>query len=611
MPHRQGSSLANPLIGLYFGVFAASLAAIVLLLLILEQLGANQRSLKIAMALAAIGLFSAAGAASYTGRPREFLLAGRRVPAFYNGLSLTVTAFGGAGLVGIAGALFLTGFDMLFLGLGLISGLTVMIMLIAPFLRKFGVPSVPAFLGLRFASSPVRLLAASIAVVPLMLALIAEIKIAMMAASWLLPLPPATVALLVIGALIVTVSPGGARSLSWSSAAQGMAVLVAVLVPAAIAAVMETNLPFGQLSHGPVLRSVGRAEMAQGVLVPLAGLLTLDIPSEGMQPIAGRFLTTFGSAGPAAFVLATLSILAGVAGSPMLLARSSTTASVYDTRKSIGWAVVLVGVLFITLAGIAVFERHVLLSGFEGKPSGSLAAALQRLTDLGLAAVGPGQPLQSLQGLRFERDGVLVALPVLLGMPGVVADLVSAGVLAAALAGAGASLTQLGIITGEDVVNAPESWRASDTTRLTICRLAIVAAAVLAGAAAVLAKGDPLVLALHALAISGSALFPVLVMAIWWKRMTSAGAFAGLAAGFAVAVAVILMTEVGAIGLPPLLAPVLAVPFAVAAIVIASHLTAMPGRHMLEIVRDLRIPGGEPIHDREIRLARQQSQRSG
>ncbi len=612
MPHRQGSTLANPLLGLYFGIFAACLAAIVVLLLILEQLGIADRALRTVLVGVAVGLFAIIGAGAYTGRARDFLQSGRRVPAIYNGLSMSVTLFGGAGLAGIAGAMFLAGFDMQFLGLGLIAGLTTCVMLIAPFLRKFGAPTVPAFLGERFQSGPIRLTAASIAVVPLMLMLIAEIKMALLALSWLLPMPGAVAVVVVVGALIVTVAPGGQRSLSWSSAAQATAVLVAVLVPAAVAAVIETNLPFGQLSHGPVLRSVGRAENLQGLLVPLAGLMSFEVPGEGLQPISGQFLTVFGSIGPLAFVLATLSIMAGVAASPVLLARAMTTPSVYDTRKSIGWAVVLVGLLLVTFSCIAVFERDVLMTAFGGKAAPQVPPTVHRLVELGLATVEPGrQPLGGLAGMRFERDAMLVALPVLMGMPGVVASLVAAGILAASLAGGAASLCQLGIIVGEDVVNAPESWRSSDLLRLGVCRIVIAIMAVLAGAAAVLARGDPLVLMLHGLAISGSTLFPVLVLAIWWKRTTAAGAFAGLVAGFITALAVMLVAEIAVFGLPSVLAPALAVPVAIAAAVAVSHLTPHPGRHMLEVVRDLRIPGGEPVHDREMRLARQQSQRTG
>ena len=609
MPHRHGASLADPLLGVYFGIFAALLAAGVVLLLIFEQLGMAEASLKTSMAVISVALFATVGLAGYTSRSRDFLTASRRVPAVYNGLAMAIVVPGGVGLVGLAGSLFLAGFDMLCIGVGIVAGLTVSVMLIAPFLRKFGAPTVPSYLGQRFESGTVRLLAASVAVVPLMLVAIAEIKIAIMAAAWLTPLPPNLSGLLIVATLVVTVAPGGIRSLSWSTAAQAMVVLVAILLPAGIAAVMETNLPFGQLSHGPLLRAIGRVEATQGVPVPVAGLLAIDLPDVGLQPITGRFATAFGSIGPLAFVLLALSVLAGVAGSPALLARAASTPSVYDTRKSIGWAVALVGILLMTFSSVAVFERDLLLNTLAGQPSAAIPSGLQRLVDLGLAAVENKPARMTATSVLFDRDGMLLALPILLGMPLAVANLVAAGALSAALAGAAAAVTHLGIIIGEDVVNAPVAEPTSDFQRLWVCRLAIAAAATLAGFGAVLAGGDPLLLLLHAFAISGSALFPVLALSIWWKRSTTTGAIGGLAVGFVTAVLVVL-ADLSSMGLPALLAPAVAIPAAIGATMLLSHLTPAPGRHILEMVRDLRVPGGETIYDREARQARHRGSRS-
>jgi cation/acetate symporter len=605
MPHRHSSSLTNPLVGIYFGIFSACLAAIVILLLILEQLGVTQETLKLAMAVGAMLLFATVGAGAYTSRMREFATAGRRVPAFYSGLGISVATIGGAGLTGLSGALFLAGHDMLFLGLGLVAGLAVMVMLIAPFLRKFGAPTVPGYLGMRFESGTVRLLGAAVAVVPLLLLLVAEIKIAVTAASWLTPLAPATTAALVVILLVGTVAPGGARSLAWSSAAQALAVLVAVLVPASIAAVMETNLPFSQLTHGPLMRAVGRLEAAQEVPVPLAGLLTLEIPGAGLQAITGRFGTVFGSIGPLAFVLATLSVVVGIAGSPALLTRTMSAPTVFECRKAIAWAVVLVGLLVMTLSAVAVFERHILMTAVAGQPAAKPPASVVALVELGLAAIDPRHTRLQAGSLLVDRDATLVAMPLLLGLPAMVTSLVAAGILAAALAAAAASLSQIGLILGEDVINAPDSWRSSDLHRLTTCRLAIGAAAGCAGLVAGTTEGNPLLLMLLALSFSGSALFPVLLLSIWWKRLNAYGAIAGISLGFVVALTMVGSAEIAGIGLSPLLAPAIAAPLAIAVAMLVSHLTGVPDRHILELVRDLRVPGGETLYDREVRQARQ------
>jgi cation/acetate symporter len=611
MPHRHGTSLANPLLGIYSGIFAAVLAACTLVLAILEQLGFGDRALKLAMAVIAIGLPVAIGAGAYTRRARDFLFAQRRVPALHNGLNITVVALGGSGIAGFAGSLFLAGFDMLFLGLGILAGLTVMVMLVAPYVRKFGAPTLPGYLGQRFDSGPVRLLAATVAVVPLMLLLVAEIKTAMLAAHWLLPLGPKPIAALIVLVLTATLLPGGVRSLSWSTSAQALTLLAAVLVPAALAAVAETNLPFGQFSHGPILRAIGRLEAVQAVPVPVASLLHFDLPDAGLQPITGRFGAVFGSIGSLAFALATLSVMAGIAGSPVLLVRAVTSPTVFDTRKAIAWGVVLVGLLMMTFSAVAVFERDILLNLIVGQTAASMPAFARRLVELGFATIDATQGKLTALSVAFERDGALVALPVLMGMPAAMVNLVAAGLLGAALAGAAASLTQLGLIVAEDVIIGPAPWTASDKLRLAAARAAIAAIAVLGAGVASLAGGDPLLLLLHALSISGSALFPVLVLSVWWKRINSTGALTGLATGFVGALLVILFAEVGATGIPAVIAPVIIAPLTVGVAMLTSNLTPAPGRHILESVRDLRIPGGETIHDREQRQARQRGHRAG
>jgi len=609
MPHRQGTSLANAMVGVYFGIFAACLVAGVVLLLIFEQLGVTEASLKKAMVVISVALFATIGASAYTGRVREFLLSGRRVPAVYNGTALAIVSLGAAGITGLAGSLFIAGFDMLCIGIGIVAGLTVSVMLVAPYLRKFGAPTIPSYLGQRFESGSLRLLSATVCVLPLMLLAIAELKIGMMSVMWLLPIPPEAACGLVSLVLAATILPGGVRSISWSGAAQSLAVLIAILLPAAIAAVMETNLPFGQFSHGPIIRAVGRLEAAQDVLVPVAGLTALELPGAGLQPIVGRFATTFGSVGPLAYVLMTLSVLVGIVGSPAVLSRSVTTPSVYDTRKSIGWAVALVGVLLLTFSSVAIFERDALVGSFAGHAASAPPAPLQRLIDSGLAALdGRGARLTA-SSILFDRDGMLVALPLIMGMPLAVVNLVAAGVMAAALTGAATSLTQLGIMIGEDVVVGPGSSTASDQKRLMACRLAVVGAIAIAGAGAVAASGDPFVLMLYAIAICGSTIFPVVVLSIWWKRLTIGGATACLLTGLGVALA-ILLADLSSLGLPPPLAPVVALPAALVAAGIGSYLTPVPGRHILEMVRDLRIPGGEAIYDREMRQARQRGPRA-
>jgi cation/acetate symporter len=128
---------------------------------------------------------------------------------------------------------------------------------------------------------------------------------------------------------------------------------------------------------------------------------------------------------------------------------------------------------------------------------------------------------------------------------------------------------------------------------------------------AVLTPADPLALVLWAFALSGSALFPVLVLSIWWKRLNALGAIAGMAVGFAVAIMMILTGEGARLGVPSALAGVFGIPAALAATLVATWLGPAAGRNVLARVREMRVPGGETVHDREMRLLRQKQRQRG
>jgi cation/acetate symporter len=123
--------------------------------------------------------------------------------------------------------------------------------------------------------------------------------------------------------------------------------------------------------------------------------------------------------------------------------------------------------------------------------------------------------------------------------------------------------------------------------------------------------GDPLHLFLWSLAISGSALFPVLLLSIWWKRMNVPGALAGMVVGLLLPIGAFVVVSFGALGDSALLVGVIGVPAAALASLLATWLGPAPSRHVLELVRDLRVPGGEAIADREARRQAQSRPKLG
>lgn len=604
MPFTHRTRYVNPRLGTYFGIFLSAFAAIGLLALIMEGLGVSDSALKLAMLLGPIGLYAVIGVAAFNNEPIDYFAAGRRVPAFYTGLVLAHTALGATGIMILTGVFFLVGFDALCIVIGALAGFVVMAVLLAPFFRKVGAFTVPSYLGRRFESRALRLVAGGVLAVPMLLMLAAELRIGAYAVAWFYP--NASSALIIIGLTLIvslTIAAGGMRSLAWSSSAQSIAALLAVLVPIAIIAVIVTGLPVPQLSAGPVLRTIGRAEAAQGLPIILPPALAFDIPGEGLAPIAKRYGDAFGNVGPLAFVIMTISVLAGIASAPWLLPRVAGTPGVYEARKSLGWATLIFGISMLTIASAAIFMRGYLTDIVTVAGQIRYPVWFEDLVARGMLSVNAdGRP--SLSSFSVSRNEVLFALPLAADLPAVVLYLLAGGVLAAALATSAAVALALGNVLAEDIVYGFSWTPVGAAARLVIARLALGTAAAIGALIAIAAPTDPLKLALWALALIGAATFPVLVLSIWWKRLNAFGAVAGIATGFGVTVLAIIAGEAGITGTHSALAAAIGMPAGAVAAIAVALATPAPARGVLEVVRDIRVPGGEILYDREMRYHR-------
>jgi cation/acetate symporter len=591
----------NPRLGTFFGIFMSAFVAIGLLSVILEGLGVATSNLRIAMLAGPLVLYAVIGLASFTREPLDYFAAGRRVPAFYSGLVVAQTAMGATGLVALTGAFFFIGFDVLAIVIGGLAGFVVMAIMLAPFFRKFGAFTIPSYLGRRFDSRVLRILAAAVLSVPMLLMLAAELRMGAYAVSWLWQASVTATTGLLVGVLVVTLTAGGMRSLTWATVGECIASLIALMVPVAIVAIIVTNLPIPQLSAGSVVRQLVRSEAAQGLPIIIPPALAFDMPGEGLSGIVKRFSDAFASVGPLAFVIVTLTTLAGVAGAPWLLPRVAATPGVYEARKSLGWATVLFGVVMLTLGSVGIFMRDYLMDIVMASGPLRLPEWFNEMKAAGLAGLDTSGKRIDITSFRVERDAVLMGLGMAAELPSSIVHLAAAGVVAAALAAAGAVVVALGNMLGEDVICGLTWEPPADGLRLTVARAALIVIAVLGGAIALSAPTDPLKLMLWSFALTGSSAFPALVLSIWWKRMNAFGAIASILTGFSVTVLAIIAGEGGWIGLDSALAGALGIPVAIFSAIVVTLLTPAPGRHVLELVRDIRVPGGEILYDREMR----------
>ena len=367
---------------------------------------------------------------------------------------------------------------------------------------------------------------------------------------------------------------------------------------------MVSNLPLPQMTHGNVLRALTRVEVARNLPIIVAPNWSVELPGEGIEMLSKRMLQAFGNVGGIGFIVMSFVVATGIAASPALLPRAGTTPGVYEARKSGGWAVLVVGLVLLTLPAIAVYLRSFVLEQVVNVAPDRLPAWFQLLQQAGIARIDGRAPVVGFTSVGFERDAVLFALPVAAGMPQVMVYLALAGALAAAMAALGASMVAAAAILSEDVVHGLPNETVPDSARIGTARLALLGVAFVTVWLAIAAPADPLQLFLWALTFSASASFPVMLLGIWWKRANAWGALAGMATGAGVAMFMVLLSETGAITLPSVLAAAVGLPLSIAATIGVSLMTPAPGRHVLDMLRDVRVPGGETLYDREMRLQR-------
>ena len=596
--------MVNPRLGTYFGIFASAFVGFFLVLLVLEQLEASGGQLQLAVLVGPLLLFVAIGAASVTTSVGEFFAAGRRVPAVYNGLVFAVTAIGGIGLIAFTGLFFLNGFDTWFLAIGLSSGFLIMGIVISPYLRKYGAYTVPSYLARRFESRLIRLLTASIFAVPIVLLLVAELGMAVHAAVLLTGFAPAFLALVFAAVLVGTMVFGGMRAVGWVGTAQAIAAVIAIVVLSGMIGLVMTNLPLAQLSFGPVLRQIGRLEEAQQISSVVSPLFAYKLAGQDLTFVTQRLAAPFGSIGWAGFIAGTLTVMMGIAGAPWLLPRCTTTLGVYEARKSLGWAIFFTGVIMLTLSTVGMFLRGMVMSDLVGRSADQLPAWFGQLSQMGLSGVNAGASELPLSSFAFARDGVLYAVPVTAGFPDVVRYLVLAGAIAAALAAAATTAFALAAILAEDVYGGLKWEPASDAVRLNTARVMCVIVVVTGLLFYSIVSADPVELFLSAMALSAATAFPIVTLSIWWKRLSVVGTVFSLVVGFVLVVGLQLVSAGGVIEVATPVAGVIAAGAAFAAAIIASLVSAEPHRAAMEATRDMRIPGGETVYDREMRQLR-------
>ena len=257
--------IPNPHLGAYYGIITSAFVSLAIMLALFEQLGSARLWLAYGMLVLPLALYVALAAAAHTLDIGDYFASGRRVPPVFNGFVLATVAAGGTGYFAYTGTTFLLGFDALAIGLAWAVGLFAATVLFTPFLRKSGAYTLPSFLGHRFRSRTVRIMASLLLIPPTAMLLVAELKAASVVAALFLPFSEG-VALITIAIVIAAVALfGGMRSVTWSSSVGFIVGAIGIGVPLIIVAVLVTNLPAPQLTYGETFPSLQNLESILGL----------------------------------------------------------------------------------------------------------------------------------------------------------------------------------------------------------------------------------------------------------------------------------------------------------------------------------------------------------
>jgi cation/acetate symporter len=239
----------------FFVVFVAALAEA-------ERLGLNGQAVGYLFMFVPIGLYAGIGFVCRTADVVEYYVAGRRVPALYNGMATSADWMSAASFIGLAGTLYVSGFQGLAFVMGWTGGYCLVALLLAPYLRKFGQYTIPDFLGSRYQSDLARFVGLVAAILASFTYVVAQIYGVGLITSRVVGIQFEIGVFVGLAGVLICSFLGGMRAVTWTQVAQYIILIVAYLVPAVMMAQKVTGIPLPQAVYGSVLERLGAKEQA-------------------------------------------------------------------------------------------------------------------------------------------------------------------------------------------------------------------------------------------------------------------------------------------------------------------------------------------------------------
>ncbi|HIG11380.1 MAG: sodium:solute symporter family protein [bacterium] len=541
---------------------------------------------------------------SRAGSTREFYVAGGGVPPVANGMATAADWMSAASFISMAGAISVLGYDGSVYLMGWTGGYVLLALLLAPYLRKFGKYTIPDFVGDRYESQVARVVAVACAIFVSFTYVAGQMQGVGIVLSRFLEVPSTTGVMIGMGIVFFYAVLGGMKGITYTQVAQYCVLICAYLVPAIFLSIQMVGTPIPQLGLGGFLAD---------------GTPLLERLNE-LHHDLGFASYTDGSRSMTDVFFITAALMVGTAGLPHVIVRFYTVPRVRDARRSVGWALVFIALLYTAAPAVAAFARTNLLTTVNNQSYADMPDWFSKWETTGLVKfddkngdgliqyVGPASKVQN--ELIVHKDIMVLANPEIAGLPDWVVALVAAGALAAALSTAAGLLLVVSSAISHDLLKRTFMPRISERGELLAARISAGVAVFVAGWFGVHPPGFVAEVVAFAFGLAASSFFPVLLMGIFTKRMNRAGAISGMLAGIVFTAGYILWFKflhpelshsenwwwgispegIGAVGM--------LVNFAVAGVV--HQFFPPPSAAIQQLVEDIRVPKGSgPAHEIE------------
>ena len=481
----------------------------------------------------------------------DFYVAGKGVNPIANGMATAADWMSAASFLSMAGLIAFMGRDGSVYLMGWTGGYVLLALLLAPYLRKFGQYTVPDFIGTRYYSNIARLVGVLCLIVISFTYIAGQMRGVGIVFSRFLEVDINLGVIIGMAIVFFYAVLGGMKGITYTQVAQYCVLIFAYLVPAIFVSILMTSNPNPALGFGDTLTG------SSVYLLDKLDQISIDLGFGAYTEFKKSTIDIF---------CITAALMIGTAGLPHVIVRFFTVPSIKDARKSAGYALLFITILYLTAPAVAAFARVNLVESIQDQSYETTPAWFKNWEEIGLIAwqdkngdnkityasgdaFVPAKPVfdnSSDEGPRpitnkpnkltdnevyIDRDIVVLASPEIANLPGWVIALVAAGGLAAALSTAAGLLLVISSAISHDLLKKVVMPKINDKQELFFARLSAGIAVLIAGLFGIYPPAFVAQVVALAFGIAAATIFPALFLGIFTSWVTREGSILGMLSG--------------------------------------------------------------------------------